>query len=165
MVFEVTRNYKWREGFNQPVKAEIVGQVFEEIEKKKGVVTKELFLEASRPEDSPTHKMFIWDDAIAAEKYRLSISQRIITQLDVEIITETKEEKTFVPAFLNNKKDKEGAEYKNVVVTLQNQETRDIVIERLRRDIEALTERYKMIDELADILQEYADRLKKKEDK
>ena len=67
------------------VSADVVGKAMEEIEAKEGAVTSKNVLEASRPEDSPTHAIFEWDDSVAAEKYRLSQSSECIRNIRIEI--------------------------------------------------------------------------------
>lgn len=67
------------------VSADVVGKTMEEIEAKEGAVTSKNFLEASRPEDSPTHAIFEWDDSVAAEKYRLAQSSECIRNIRIEI--------------------------------------------------------------------------------
>ena len=68
------------------VPADVVGKTMEKIEERDGKVTKESFLEESRPVSSPTHNMFEWNDAIAAEKYRLEQSSEIIRNIQIEIV-------------------------------------------------------------------------------
>ena len=82
------------------VPADVVGGVLEGIEARDGAVTKEAFLEESRPEDAPTHRMFEWDDAKAAEKYRLVQSKNIINNLKV-VIQKNDEEPMALKAFVN----------------------------------------------------------------
>ena len=50
-----------------------------------------MLLDYSRPEDSDTHDLFEWNDGIAAEKWRVYQSGRIINQLEIEIIEVPKE--------------------------------------------------------------------------
>lgn len=69
----VYKKYSYKHG-KTGASAQTVGETLERIEKRDGAVTKEAFLEESRPEDSPTHAMFEWNDGIAAEKYRLEQS-------------------------------------------------------------------------------------------
>ena len=71
MVYKPKQQYQWGDGWKPSVDANIVGGVVEQIEAENGRVTKEKFLDYSRPEDSPTHSIFEWDDSKAAEKYRL----------------------------------------------------------------------------------------------
>lgn len=151
MVFQ-PKSYKWRDGTPYTTSPEIVGGVVEGIETRDGVVTKEAFLDASRPEESPTHSMFEWDDSIAAEKYRLSQSNKIIGALQI-IYDEPKGNERSVSAFVNVKSERK-AEYKNIVDALSDRETRELVLERVRREVEALIERNRGIDGLADILRE-----------
>lgn len=160
MVFKPERKYSWKDGWQPKMSAETVGKVISEIEEKNGAVTKELFLEASRPVDSPTHDLFEWDDKKAGELYRLSVSNKVIIQLNVEIESVEGEEKTYVPAFINIKPARESAEYKNIIDALSEQETRELIIKRLKNEVCALIERNKHIDELVDILQDAVNQLK-----
>lgn len=80
-----SKKYSYREGFSYKTPAQTVGGVLESIEASGQKITSESFLDASRPEESPTHEMFEWDDSIAAEKYRLQQSHRIINQIEVTI--------------------------------------------------------------------------------
>lgn len=161
MVFKPEKKYSWKDGWQPKMSAETVGNVITEIEEKNGTVTKELFLDASRPVDSPTHNLFEWDDKKAGELYRLSISNKIIIQLNVEIESVKGEEKTYVPAFINIKQTNDKAEYKNIVDALSDQESRELIVKRLKREVEALINRNRHIDELADILQSEVDKLRK----
>jgi len=161
MVFKPERKYSWKDGWQPKMSAETVGNVITEIEEKNGTVTKELFLDASRPVDSPTHNLFEWDDKKAGELYRLSISNKIIIQLNVEIESVKGEEKTYVPAFINIRQTNDKAEYKNIVDALSDQESRELIVKRLKREVEALINRNRHIDELADILQSEVDKLRK----
>ena len=82
MVFQ--SKYAWG-GIKYSVSADTVGAVLEDIEQQNGTVSKELFLDASRSEDSPTHGMFEWDDSIAGEKWRLDQARKIICSLSLKI--------------------------------------------------------------------------------
>jgi hypothetical protein len=86
--------YKFREGYSLPIKAQIVGERLAEIQARHG----ETFgcddvLEDARPEDSPLHGCFEWDDTEAAEKYRLDQARKIIRSIEVVVITESKAER------------------------------------------------------------------------
>lgn len=155
MVFK-PKSYKWRDGTPYATSPDIVGGVIEEIETRDGEVTREAFLDASRPEDAPTHSMFEWDDSIAAEKYRLDQSRKIIVAL--QIVYEDAQEEREVSAFVNVKNER-TAVYKNVVDALSDEESRALIIERITREVEALIERNKGVEELADILRAALERL------
>ena len=151
MVFQ-PKSYKWRDGFSYSIKADVVGSVIEDIEARDGIVTREAFLDASRPEDSPTHSMFEWDDAVAAEKWRLDESRKIIVALQVTYDEESKSGTKDVSAFINIKSERK-AEYRNIIDALSDQESRALIIERINRELDQIIERNKHIEELADILE------------
>jgi Mor family transcriptional regulator len=63
--------------------AQAAGLVFTDIIQKHGVVKAELVLDAGRPESSPIHGYFTWDDGIAAEKHRITEAQTLIRSVRV----------------------------------------------------------------------------------
>ena len=145
MIYE--RKYSWRTSHN--VSADVVGKVMEEIEARDGEVTKEAFLEASRPEDSPTHKCFEWDDSVAAEKYRLNQAYHVILDLEVSV-----EEKTSPsPAFVNviQKTSSESAKYKSLAVAMSDDEMRINVIRNALAEFKSVEKKYDHLMELSGI--------------
>lgn len=48
-----------------------------------GAVTPSLVVEAAKDEDSPLHECFIWDDAQAAQEYRLIQARRVIRRYKI----------------------------------------------------------------------------------
>lgn len=160
MVYKTKKLYSWAEGWKPNMDANVVGSVVEEIESEHGEVTKEFLLEKSRPEESVTHGLFEWDDSKAAEKYRLEQSKRIINNL--RVVYETKEEeKVAVKAFVNVSEVTHKSRYRNVGSVLQEDDSREIYLKRIRNELEAFIERNRHIEELADILIEEAEILKK----
>lgn len=151
MVFKPEKKYSWAEGYVSKVGADVVGKVIEEIEQENGVVTRELFLEASRDEKAPTHCLFDWNDESAAEKYRLDQSRHIINHLKVEIVREDKKVEYVVPAFINVRNEN-SATYQNIVTALSDQESRELILERLRREVDQLVIRNRHIEGFAEIL-------------
>lgn len=161
MVFQPKRAYSWGEGFKPSVDANIVGAVYESIEEKNGSVTKENFLDASRPEDSPTHSLFEWDDTKAAELYRLDTSRNIIGCLRVTV--ESKDnENVQVRAYVNTAPLTEKAQYENIEVVMRNEDKREAYLNRIRQELNNFVRRNAHIEELADILIEAGQRLKNK---
>lgn len=158
MVYEV-KKYSWREGWTPKISADVVGKVVSDIEAKNGTVTKEALLDASRSDKSPTHSLFEWDDHKAGELYRLSVASRVITQLQVEVIKEESEDKLYVPAFINVNSERDS-KYLNIVDALSNEESKELILERLRKEVKAFIDRNKHIEEFITILQEEIEALK-----
>lgn len=97
-----SKKFSWRDGYSYKVSAETVGRVLEGIEKKRGCVTAQDFLDYSRSETAETHSMFEWDDTVAAEKYRLGQSSKIINQIEVKVVREPDDGKELtISAFVN----------------------------------------------------------------
>lgn len=151
MVFQ--RKYKYgTRSFNVP--APVVGEMFEDLEREYGAVTDRNFLDASRPEESPTHKLFEWDDEKAAESYRLHQSRCVINAVKVEVIVEENEPPKTVSAVVNISEGvNDGtAKYVNVVAALSDENNRQIVLNRALRELNAFRHKYETLEELADVI-------------
>lgn len=159
----ISKKYSYRNGaLNRGVSAQTVGEVLDEIEERGDEITPETFLDASRSEDSPTHKIFTWDDSIAAEKYRLHEAKSIINSLvvhivpmeqevsevDVEVIEETK-----ASAFVNVNPKRFGvkAHYVPVETAMSNETFRNQVLENALAELNSFTNKYSKLTELAEV--------------
>ena len=152
MVYE--KKYSWR--FNKSVSAQVAGEVMERIEKRDGELTKEAFLEESRPEDSPTHGLFEWDDTAAAEKFRLAQSRICIQDIVVTIVKNTETPKT-VHAFVNTNSAigrKEKASYSNIEVALSDEDKRKVVLRNAFYELQIFEQKYSDYQELAGVFAE-----------
>ena len=85
-----TNKYSYRSGYRFKVPAQVVGETLEGLAQT-GELTSARFLEASRPENAPTHNMFEWDDSVAAERYRLQQATVAINSVEVQIVNEVTE--------------------------------------------------------------------------
>lgn len=159
--------YSWRSGYSYKTSADTVGKALAKIEERDGSVTSKAFLEYSRPEESETHSMFEWDDSIAAEKYRLSQSGRIINQLQIEIVRtgdsvpmQTSVEVNNgeliqkVSAFVNvmPKSTRGFATFNNTISALNDKVKRDAVLANAMSDLESFMEKYQTLDELSGVI-------------
>ena len=159
--------YSWKSGYNYKKSADVVGKVLTEIEERDGSVTSKSFLEYSRPEDSETHDMFEWDDTIAAEKYRLAQSGRIINQLQIEVVysedsspreveVEVNRAERFkmVSAFVNvvPKTVKGSAVFTNTLSALRDKEKRVQVLKNALAELESFKARYESLEELSGVM-------------
>lgn len=92
----MTQSYEYASGYriNQKIQAKIVGEILEKIEKRDNTITPEAVIEEAKPKKSPIHGCFNWDDAKAANEYRLWQARNLIRS--VVIIKEDREpEKRF----------------------------------------------------------------------
>lgn len=149
MVYE--KKYSWRAGKSVP--AQVAGEVMEMIEKRDGELTKEAFLEESRPENSPTHRLFDWDDTSAAEKYRLTQARICIQDIVVTIVRHDEPKK--IHAFVNTTLGKSNkASYSNISIAMADEEKRKAVLNNALSELKAFEYKYSEYKELAGIFNE-----------
>lgn len=141
--------YSWRKGFSYSTPADIVGETLEKIENRDGNITAKSFLDESRPEDIPTHSMFEWNDTIAAEKYRLSQSTKIINQLEITVEDVGEAYTGFVN--IEIKSPTETAEFVNIGKALTDEEYRHRVLANALGELKAFKRKYGRYTELCDI--------------
>lgn len=164
------RKFEWREGMPAPpVDADVFGGVVDQIEQEKGKVEPADVVEAARDPASPIHVAFDWNDATAAEKYRVQQARRYIGGLVVTRVridegdAPTREFYSVRPtpasALAYHSRDKIASSEE---MTLQ-------VIKRARSEFEAVAKRYAgvlalrvplgRIQEALDTMRDEADRL------
>ena len=161
MVYKPKRKYEWWDGYSRCVDANVVGGVVEQLEATNGSVTREDFLEVSRPDDAPTHDLFEWDDTVAAEKWRLRQSTSIINSLRIVYEDKSGDERK-VSAFIQTSAPGERAVYENIQAALKDTGKRDAILNRLRGELDAFIIRNQNIEELSTILEEAAEKCKRR---
>jgi hypothetical protein len=82
--------YAWKQSGGHGIPADVAGPFLEKLAKAKGkeknTLTKAEVLEAARSNDSPIHPYFIWDDSVAAEKYRLEQARFLLKSIVIRYI-------------------------------------------------------------------------------
>lgn len=156
--------YSYKPGFSYKVSAQITGEFLDQLGKKTEITAKS-FLDASRPEDSPTHDLFEWDDAIAAEKFRLHTSACVIraievecvqedqrvTDVDVSVVEESKQ--TFNRAYVNVNRNsvRASGNYVPTHIAMSNEAMRNTVLSNALDELKAFKRKYYMLSELAKV--------------
>lgn len=161
--------YSWKSGYKPKVSADVVGNALDRMKKdsEDGVVNASMLLDYSRPAESETHDLFEWNDGIAAEKWRMYQSGRIINQLEVTMVeVPAREEEVVMPrieslskpivsqAFINiaPKGPAKQGQYTDVVTAFKNDLFRERVLQNARMDLAAFKRRYEQYEELADVI-------------
>jgi hypothetical protein len=101
----------------------------------KGKLTPKAVVEAARNNKSPLHKHFEWDDAKAAESYRLEQARELIRIIRVE------EESGPVRAFFSIAD--RGTSYRALEEVRATPSLQEIVMKQALRDLKAFEERYR----------------------
>ena len=152
--------YQWK-GRKYAVSADIVGKEVERIEKKQGEVTSKSLVDAARPEKSALHKLFEWDDAKAAESYRLHEAGKILCALS--IVREDMPEPTVVRAYMNVADDADNptrrtGSFVNVQDAFSDPDKRELILRVAVRELREIRQKYEALTELAAVF-EAIDRL------
>lgn len=102
-----------------------------------GFLSPESVLDEARPDTSPLHRYFTWDDSLAAEQWRLDQASRLIRRYSVEVQTEP--EKVIRPrAFVNTG----PREYTPIDTAMHDPRMRDVVLASAIRELSALRRKY-----------------------
>lgn len=140
--------YRWKSGARAPVPAQVAGEVCERLSAEGRLTPREL-VDESRDEGAPLHKAFEWDDAKAADAYRMSQASYIIRS--VELVREDVSEP--VRAFVSVCVTDDGARcYQSIEPTLREAATREAVLEEARRELDAFKRKYRGLEELAAVI-------------
>lgn len=141
---------------------EIIGAVFSEIaQKHDNHLRAHVVVDEARNPASPLHKHFEWDDAVAAEGYRLQQARALIR---IVLVADDKDPEAMpTRAFFSIKDDKDGYSYRPRDVVVSSVELRLSLIRSARRDLRAFQERYRSIRELCEPFEEMMDALDKVE--
>lgn len=99
-------------------------------------------VEAARPEDSPIHAQFEWDDSAAAEQFRIAQARRLVRSIEVVTVAGPVTER--IPAFERVVIDKTvdpTPRYWNSQVVWSRANLAEQVVQRLYRETQALERR------------------------
>lgn len=87
-------------------------------------------LDAARPEDSPLHAAFQWDDSKAAEEYRLQQARTIIKI----VVMKSEGSDTPVPVYVHVNVNKEPY-YQNITIAVNDHSEWDSALTEARREV------------------------------
>lgn len=141
--------YSYRVPGLQKAPAEVTGKVFEELANSEKGLSPRTLVDASRDVNAPLHNEFEWRDDVAAEKYRLTQAQGIITNLRIVTI-QADGSKALDRAFVV----KPGGESQYVFIqnALSREDWRDHLLEEARRECKAFLGKYRRLQALAGVV-------------
>lgn len=116
-----------------------------------GELHPKVVVDAARPEDSPLHKSFDWDDSDAAEKWRLQQARQLISA----VVTYEKVGKSTVPVrvfvSLTPDREKNGAGYRLANTVMSDAEHRQQMLTDAMAEMQRFKEKYRRLSELAKV--------------
>ena len=139
--------YAWKDAGRLQFKtdAQIAGEVCSKLEREGRLTGKDL-VEVSRPTDAPLHGEFLWDDTLAAEKYRESQARDIISH--ISIVSEAVSAEP-VRAFLNVYES--SSQYDSINAIIRDENKCKALYMRAIRELTSIQNRYNMIKSIANI--------------
>lgn len=137
--------YKFAEGSIHSVSAQIAGPILNRMGEEGRLTPKNVVNEA-RPEESPLHPEFEWDDAIAAEKWREKQAQLLIAH--TIIVNEEDEKPEPVRAFYVTV---EKSHYEPINAILKDEAKKNVLLENAKRELIAFKKKYKTLTELSQV--------------
>lgn len=136
--------YKWRIEGLYKVDANVVGNMLSKLDN----VTPEAVLELARPEDSPLHSMFEWDDTKAAEAYRLGQARKIIQQVAI-VVDHPRSEPIQVRAYVSTG-ERDGS-YKNINVVVSEMDSYTRLLAQAKQELQSFKMKYSNLVELKEL--------------
>lgn len=111
--------YQWRSGARIKLDAQTAGEELERIRARDGKVETVTIVNEARPETSPLHSAFEWDDSAAGEQWRLLQARNLIRAIEVAPAKKGEEP---LPAFVHVRpvSSEEPGYYQSVTVALRN---------------------------------------------
>lgn len=150
MAYESKLMHEWASCAYAKTDPEVAAKVFDELDKGKGLTAPNL-VDASRPEDAPLHKEFVWDDAIAAELYRENRAMCLINHLHVRM--EGVENAPAVRKYVRLTTD-DSRKYESVPMILKNPQKTTALFDMAMRELESFQRKYNNLAEFAKIFEE-----------
>lgn len=131
--------------------AQAAGEVFSDLIERHGAVKAEQVLDAGRPENSPIHSYFTWDDGEAAEKHRIGEAQALIRSVRVIRDDMPAQEQPAVRYLLSVQATEaesrfEGKAYLPLPDIKENQEYRRQVLQNALSEFRSLQKKYRDLE-------------------
>jgi hypothetical protein len=141
--------YKWKEGARVSIDPQAAGEEIERVRvAQNGRLLAPDLVESARDPSSPLHPAFEWDDATAAENWRVEQASYLIRS--IEVIVERQEEERPIRAFVSVKRD-EDRSYTSVSHAMADPDLRQQVLAGALKELEAWRVRYAELVELAKV--------------
>jgi hypothetical protein len=130
--------------------AQTIGDALAKIaEENGGRLTPRLAVAAARDESNPLHPCFEWDDAVAAEAYRLSQARAVIRLIRIE----SDGEEDGAPAFLSVA-DGAGISYRSLAAVSSSRELQLSILRAAERDLAAWERRYRELSDICKVVRQ-----------
>lgn len=140
-------------GINK-TQAVTVGKQLARIEKREGAIKPDSVVSHARPESSPLHEFFTWDDTAAAEKCRLDEASRLVRSVRIVRVDMPVDEQPIIRAFVNVRSSDaeqrfEGSGYISFGRSQTVESYREQVLAAAKAELQGWARRYKDLKEFS----------------
>lgn len=142
--------YKFKDGSHLRGDAQKVGERLAALEAR-GRLTPETVVSDAQAKDSPLHPLFEWDDAKAAERYRIQQAGHVIRCVTVETEQQGDDTPKVIRAFVPIA-EAEGPRYVDTVRALGDADMRRQVLARAHAELDSVSRKWRELQELADVV-------------
>jgi hypothetical protein len=116
-----------------------------------GDLTPEAVVADAQHDNSPLHNLFEWDDTEAARQHRLHQARNLIGVVVVRYLVDGETEPRNIRAFVNLKMEDGGHVYRSTIASLQDPQTRDVVLSGALRELQTFERKYRDLAELSEV--------------
>lgn len=149
----MTKTYSFRSGSHVKGDPQAVGEALDALQEENGQrVTARIVVDAARPDESPLHPCFEWDDVRAAELYREEQARDVIAS--VRVVTQNGTQQKIQRAYVNVVENVGGDEQRGYVPMARVLSDGDLyrqVCEQAAKDLKSWEDRYSEFETLARI--------------
>jgi transcription-repair coupling factor (superfamily II helicase) len=130
-------------------------QALADISDKHGHISPALVVKEAEKVNNPLHDYFKWDDAEAGNLFRLAQARLLIREVKLDIVRRDDKKREISietsRAYVSPPSIRGGQSYLKLSDAMDNPVLRDEMLERAKRELKSLKDRYKQLDELASV--------------
>lgn len=147
--------YKWKEGAHyspEKFNPQTIGEHLDGLRAKRGQLTARVVVDDARRKASPTHGIFAWDDAKAAEEYRLAQARQLLRSITVVVSVQQDGHESDVTsrAYVVVTKGSDRV-YEPVSVAMEDVDMRTELLARAMGELGCFRRKYQQLEELASV--------------
>lgn len=149
--------YRWKVGSERKGgDVQAIGQILSDLVQQHGDRLKpSVIVDAARPETSPLHSQFTWDDVKAADLYRRQEARMVMNSIRVVVDEDSEPQPMFI-SVIETVFDEPDRAYVTTARAMRDAELTAQILQQARRDIASFRQRYGHLKELAEVA-DYAD--------
>ena len=148
----MSATYRWKSGFSPGVAADAAGPELERIRAEQGVLRPGDVVAAARPEESPLHAAFSWDDSEAAEQWRQQEARRLLSGIRIVMAGNAGQKPILAVNYVSVLDRERGRGYQPIGDVMGDAENRTRLLLEARQQLEGFVRRYQHLEELAAII-------------